>query len=116
MHGQAVDLPEGYAGVVLRTPNNKMGKGLYSRYRKKEEKPKSSGWTTRRSKCRQEEAKVEDEADAPGFSGQTRVRHAFLNLCRPSPRLYYGTQTYPRMMAAMSMSARSENGRSWRQR
>ena len=48
---------------------NKMGKGLYSRYRKEEEeKPKSSGQTTWRSKRGQEEAKVEDDADAPEFS------------------------------------------------
>ena len=68
MHGQAVDLPDGYAGVVLRAPDNKMGKGMASSCRKKEEEnPKSSGRTTRRSKRGQEEAKVEDEADAPEF-------------------------------------------------
>ena len=69
MHGQEVDLPDGYAGVVLRAPDNKIGKGMASSCRKKEEEnPKSTGRTTRRSKRGQEEAKVEDEADAPGFS------------------------------------------------
>ena len=79
MHGQAVDLPDGYAGVVLRAPDNKIGKGMASSCRKKEEEnPKSTGRTTRRSK-RGQEAKVEDEADAPEFSetasdeGPTRV-------------------------------------------
>ena len=62
-----LDLPDGYAGVVLRTPDNKMGKGLASGCRKKEEeKLKFSGGTTRRSKRGQEQAKVEDEVDAPG--------------------------------------------------
>ena len=64
----AVDLPDGYAGVVLRTPDKQTGKGMASSCRKKEdENPKSTGRTTRRSK-RGQEAKVEDEADAPEFS------------------------------------------------
>ncbi|KAI0694585.1 ribonuclease H2, subunit C [Cerioporus squamosus] len=62
MHGMLVDLPDGYAGIVLRAPDDKKGKGAASDSRKRdEEKPLSKGRTTRRSKRAQEEVKVEDE-------------------------------------------------------
>ncbi|KAI0714135.1 ribonuclease H2, subunit C [Cerioporus squamosus] len=81
MHGMLVDLPDGYAGIVLRAPDDKKGKGAASDSRKRdEEKPVSKGRTTRRSKRAQEEVKVEDEemdaADILGTAseeGSTRV-------------------------------------------
>ncbi|RPD58971.1 hypothetical protein L226DRAFT_510774 [Lentinus tigrinus ALCF2SS1-7] len=81
MHGMAVDLPEGYTGIVLRAPDGGKGKGVASGNRtREEEKPAPKGRTTRRSKRAQEEIKVEDEEmDAssvpePGSDeGPTRV-------------------------------------------
>ncbi len=78
MHGVLVDLPDGYAGIVLRAPDDKKGKGVASdNRRREEEKPVSKGRTTRRSKRAQEEVKVEDEEmDTAGIAseeGPTRV-------------------------------------------
>lgn len=81
MHGTTVDLPEGYAGIVLRAPGDAKGKGVASGNRtKEEEKPKSKGRTTRRSKRAQEEVKVEDEdmdaseiPETASDAGPTRV-------------------------------------------
>ncbi|TFK82269.1 hypothetical protein K466DRAFT_666604 [Polyporus arcularius HHB13444] len=80
MHGVMVDLPDGYAGIVLRAPDDKKGKGVASNRPTEEEKPVSKGRSTRRSKRAQEAVKVEDEemdvGDMPGTAseeGPTRV-------------------------------------------
>ncbi|RDX54076.1 hypothetical protein OH76DRAFT_1373994 [Lentinus brumalis] len=80
MHGVMVDLPEGYAGIVLRAPDDKKGKGVASNRPTEEEKPASKSRSTRRSKRAQETVKVEDEEmdteDMPGTAseeGPTRV-------------------------------------------
>ncbi|KAI1790292.1 ribonuclease H2, subunit C [Ganoderma leucocontextum] len=81
IHGVEVDLPEGYAGIVLRAPSGDVkNKGAVSRIQTREEerKPKSKGRTTRRSKRAQEPevVEVEDEgvdSAAPSKEGATRV-------------------------------------------
>ncbi|EJF55300.1 ribonuclease H2, subunit C [Dichomitus squalens] len=87
MHGVEVNLPEGYAGIVLRTPDDAKGKGVASRDTRREEKrPKPKGRATRRSKRAQEPEVVEVEdtdEDAGMMDGSTPSEEGPARVLRP---------------------------------
>lgn len=70
IRGTKVDLPEGYAGIVLRAPDETKGKGVDSRRKERdEEKPNTKRRVTRRAKRAQEVIEVQDEDDAMDTQG-----------------------------------------------
>ncbi len=86
MHGVEVDLPEGYAGIVLRAPSgDAKGKGTASGYkaREQEKKPKSKGRTTRRSKRAPEPEVVEVEHEDEGGDGSTPLEEGAARVLEP---------------------------------
>ncbi|KAI0641982.1 ribonuclease H2, subunit C [Trametes meyenii] len=67
MHGLKVDLPEGYAGVVLRAPEDRKGKSAAPRSRTAEEQnSKAGGRSTRRSKRAQDAMEDTEELESAG--------------------------------------------------
>ena len=63
MHGVEVDLPEGYAGIVLRAPDATKSEGVASRNARREDEKRSAskGRTTRRLRRTKEPEVVEAE-------------------------------------------------------
>ena len=88
MHGVEVDLPEGYAGIVLRAPSdNAKGKGAASGAKAREEdrkpKSKSKGRTTRRSKREPEPEVVEVEDGHEGEDWPTPLDEGAARVLQP---------------------------------
>ncbi|KAI0741252.1 ribonuclease H2, subunit C [Daedaleopsis nitida] len=75
MHGTKVMLPEGYAGIVLRSPEDVKGKGVapVAKRQDEEKKSKTKGRSTRRSKRAQEVIEVQDDEEAMDVSGSQDV-------------------------------------------
>nr|VWP02244.1 Uncharacterized protein [Ganoderma boninense] len=88
MHGVEVDLPEGYAGLVLRSPPGlQEGKSAAfgAKPHKEERNPKSKGRTTRRSKRAPEPevVEVEGEHEHEGGDGSAPLEEGATRLLQP---------------------------------
>ncbi|KAM5531466.1 hypothetical protein V8D89_014856 [Ganoderma adspersum] len=88
MHGAEVNLPEGYAGIVLRAPSDdakgkRAASGVEAREEDRKPKSKSKGRTTRQSKRAPEPELVEAEDEHEGGDGSTHLEENAARVLQP---------------------------------